>query len=271
MNAISKAFGGVSVLENVGFDVARGEVVALLGGNGAGKSTLMKILSGVYHGDAGQICIDGKTVDITNPSDAARLGICLLPQEISIMPDMTVAENISLAAIPTKTTIGLRVIDREAMKKKARDLLSQLGFAAIDPNSLVASLSVAERRVVEIARALAAKANILIMDEPTAALTELEAQKIFQIIRRLKEQSTAIIYISHYLKEVFEISDRVVVLRDGRNAGEFVTKNSSPEEVVEAMLGAKSTGLFEPQRVTMGERETMLDVRELGFGRHLQG
>ena len=232
MRSIGKAFGGVSVLSNVDLTLAPGEVVALLGSNGAGKSTLVKILTGVYARDAGFVRIDGEEVRFPDARAAVAAGVRLLPQEISVMPDMTVAENISLADLPLRRGPGFRVVDDSAMRERARALLDQLGFGVIDPNCLVHTLSVAEQRIVEIARALAGRARIVVMDEPTAALTEKEAQLIFRIVRRLKEQSVSVIYISHYLNEVFEISDRIVVLRDGLSAGAFETASSSRGSVL---------------------------------------
>ena len=245
MSAIGKSFGGVPVLSDVDLTVAPGEVMALLGSNGAGKSTLVKILTGVYTRDSGTVHVDGEEVAFPDPRTAVAAGVRLLPQEISVMPDMTVAENISLADLPMKTTFGIPTVDDAAMRRRASELLDQLGFAAIDPNHLMKRLSVAEQRIVEIARALAGKTRILVMDEPTAALTEQEAKLIFRIIRRLKQQSVSVIYISHYLKEVFEISDRIAVLRDGRNAGLFEPKAATHDQVLAAMLGGLVGNLYE--------------------------
>jgi ribose transport system ATP-binding protein len=244
MRGIVKSFGGVRVLADVDFRVEPGEVVALLGSNGAGKSTLMKILTGVYQKDAGEIRIDGEEMQAATPRQASARGISFLPQEISVIPDMTVAENISIGNVPVRSRFGLHMVDDRRMRVAARDLLSQLGFTHIAPDAYLADLPVAERRIVEIARALAAKASILVMDEPTASLTEQEAAMIFKIIRRLKEQQTSVVYISHYLKEVFEIADRIEVLRDGRNSGSFLARISSAAEVVEAMLGTAAGELY---------------------------
>jgi ribose transport system ATP-binding protein len=245
MRGIGKSFGGVAVLADVDLTVAPGEVMALLGSNGAGKSTLVKILTGVYAREAGVVRIDGEEVRFQDARAAVAAGVRLLPQEISVMPDMTVAENISLADLPLKPGPGFRVVDDAAMRARARALLEQLGFGAIDPDRLVNRLSVAEQRIVEIARALAGRARIVVMDEPTAALTENEAKLIFRIIRRLKEQSVSVIYISHYLSEVFEISDRIAVLRDGMNAGLFETARASRAAALAAMLGRVAEDMYE--------------------------
>ncbi|WP_421726207.1 sugar ABC transporter ATP-binding protein [Bauldia sp.] len=264
MRGIDKAFGGVKVLDTVDLVVAPGEVMALLGSNGAGKSTLVKILTGVYTRDAGTVKVDGETVVFPEPRAAVAAGVRLLPQEISVMPDMTVAENISLADLPMKSGPSFAVVDRAAMVARARELLDQLGFSAIDPNAPVKRLSVAEQRIVEIARALAGKARILVMDEPTAALTEQEAKLIFRIIRRLKEQSVSVIYISHYLSEVFEISDRIAVLRDGREAGLFDPATASHDEVLDAMLGGIAGDLYD--MAASGEADTTAVLSVEGFG-----
>ena len=267
MSGVSKSFGGVKVLERVRFVAAPGEVVALLGSNGAGKSTLMKILTGVYQRDIGDIAIDGRAVTMSTTREASVAGISFLPQEISVIPEMTVAENVSIGDIP----IGrLRRVDYRAMRNRAVHLLYELGFAYIDPDSFVADLSVAEKRIVEIARALASEASILVMDEPTASLTEQEAETIFSIIRRLKQRGTTVIYISHYLKEVFAIADRIEVLRDGRNAGSFVAATTTVEAVVAAMLGSAAGALFATDAHPAAGRQTLLDVRNLAFKQSLK-
>jgi ribose transport system ATP-binding protein len=269
MRGIGKSFGGVAVLSDVDLTVAPGEVTALLGSNGAGKSTLVKILTGVYSRDTGTVRIDGEEIRFQDARAAAAAGVRLLPQEISVMPDMTVAENISLADLPLKRGPGFRVVDDSAMRDRARTLLEQLGFGAIDPDRFVHALSVAERRIVEIARALAGRARILVMDEPTAALTENEAKLIFRIIRRLKEQSVSVIYISHYLNEVFEISDRIAVLRDGRNAGLFDTAAASREAILSAMLGRVAGDLYDVGRASGTPGEDALAVEGLAVAGRL--
>jgi ribose transport system ATP-binding protein len=241
MRGIGKSFGGIPVLSEVELSVEAGEVVALLGSNGAGKSTLMKILVGNYGRDAGSILIDGQETRLSEPGLAVAAGIRLLPQEISVMPDMTVAENIFLGELPMKRSLGLPTVDVSLPVKR---------------------LSVAEQRIIEIARALAGDASIMILDEPTAALTHQEAMMIFKIIRRLKEKQVSIIYISHHMSEVFEISDRVVVLRDGRNAGVFTTAETNREDVLLAMLG-RAVGDLYVSPATGGQGEDVLSVMGL--------
>jgi ribose transport system ATP-binding protein len=262
MLGIGKSFSGVPVLAEVNLTVEAGEVVALLGSNGAGKSTLMKILVGNYGRDAGSILIDGEVALIAAPGQAVAAGIRLLPQEISVMPDMTVAENIFLGDLPMMRRLGMPTVDVRAMRQRSRMLLDELGFGSIDVSLPVKRLSVAEQRIVEIARALAGEASIIILDEPTAALTRQEAAMIFKIIRRLKEKRVSVIYISHHMAEVFEISDRVAVLRDGRNAGFFTTAETDREAVLLAMLG-KTVGSLYVENTARAFGEDVLTVADL--------
>ena len=244
MRGIDKAFGGVKVLSDVSLQVQRGEVVALLGANGAGKSTLVKILTGNYIRDAGDILLDGSAVDLRAPADAIGRGVRMLPQELSVFADMTVAENILLGSLPTRKAFGVRTVDKAVLVRQAGELLARMGLSEIDPGARMASLSHHAQRVVEIARALAGNARVLVMDEPTAALTEAEVQKLFAIVRRLQADGVAVVYISHYLDEVFQVSDRIVVLRDGKNAGSFVTAEASEEAVLEAIVGNRMGNIF---------------------------
>ncbi|PUB10378.1 sugar ABC transporter ATP-binding protein [Yoonia sediminilitoris] len=239
MQNIKKSFGPVQVLNGVSMDVMPGEIVALLGSNGAGKSTLMKILTANYSKNAGDIRVNDQLVDFQTPRDASRVGIRFLPQEISVFPELTIAENICMSAESTGP------VNWSDMASRAELVLDDLGFGQLDPQTLVNDLPVAERRIIEIARALEGQADILVMDEPTASLSEQESEQIFIILRRLKERGTSIVYISHYLKEVFEISDRIVVLRDGLNSGEFDPHKAEVSEVVSAMLGKVSGSMFE--------------------------
>jgi len=246
MAGIGKSFGGVPVLTDVAFGVEPGKVVALLGANGAGKSTLMKILSGLYSSDAGTIHIDGRPVEIRTPADAIAYGIRMLPQELSIFPDLTVAENIMLAALPTRSTGPLKTLDSRRMEQEAAAMLKRLGLDWLSPHARMGTLSHHVQRIVEIARAMVGNARVLIMDEPTAALAEAEVQLLFSIIRRLGAEGVAVVYISHYLKEVFAISDQIVVLRDGQNAGTFVTAETEVGAVLEAIVGSRVGDIYPP-------------------------
>jgi ribose transport system ATP-binding protein len=270
MAGIGKSFGGVPVLTDVAFSVERGKVVALLGANGAGKSTLMKILSGNYTRDAGTIHIDGQPVEIKGPADAIGLGIRMLPQELSIFPDLTVAENIMLGALPVRNG-PVRTLDWRRMEAEAGALLKRLGLDWLSPRARMGTLSHHVQRIVEIARAMAGNARVLIMDEPTAALAEAEVQLLFSIIRRLVGEGIAVVYISHYLREVFAISDEIVVLRDGRNAGTFTTADTRVEDVLEAIVGNRVGDIYPPHAGAEGERGEMVKVRGLAVPGWLRG
>jgi len=270
MTGIGKSFGGVPVLTDVDFGVERGKVVALLGANGAGKSTLMKILSGNYARDAGAICIDGQAVEIKSPADAIALGIRMLPQELSIFPDLTVAENIMLGALPTNGG-PVRTLDWRRMEDEAGALLRRLGLDWLSPKTRMGTLSHHVQRIVEIARAMTGNARVLIMDEPTAALAEAEVQLLFSIIRRLVAEGIAVVYISHYLREVFAISDQVVVLRDGRNAGTFVTADTKVEDVLEAIVGNRVGDIYPPHAASDAPRGEMVKAKGLAVPGWLRG
>ncbi len=259
MGGISKSFGGVPVLDNVRFHIEAGEVVALLGANGAGKSTLMKILSGNYSRDAGVISINGQTHELKSPTEALALGIRMLPQELSIFPDLTVAENIMIGALPRN---GVHV-DRRAMERRAAALLKRMGLDWLSPKTRMGDLSHHVQRIVEIARAINGNAVILIMDEPTAALAADEVQMLFGIIRRLQAEGISIIYISHYLKEVFAVSGRIVVLRDGRNAGDFTTAATNVDEVLHAIVGNRVGDLYPSFSAHAGAVADIVDVKGL--------
>jgi len=257
MQNIEKSFGPVQVLNGVSMDVMPGEIVALLGSNGAGKSTLMKILTANYSKNAGDIRVNNQLVDLQTPRDASRVGIRFLPQEISVFPELTVAENICMSADSTGK------VNWADMTRRAALVLDDLGFGHLDPQTLVNDLPAAERRIIEIARALEGQADILVMDEPTASLSEQESEQIFIILRRLKERGTSVVYISHYLKEVFEISDRIVVLRDGLNAGEFDPQRAEVSEVVNAMLGKVAGSMFEDRPPLPGHSDVVLSCSGL--------
>lgn len=262
MAGICKSFGSTQVLREVELRLDAGEVLALLGANGAGKSTLVKILCGVYRRDAGTIRRDGRAVRYDQPEEAIAHGVRFLPQEVSVLPDLTVAENILIADLPIKRSWLGKKVDRTALHTQARTLLDRLG-CDLDPNALVHRLSAPHKRLVEIARALAGQARIIVMDEPTAALADREVQTLFTVIERLKQQQIGIIYISHYLDEVFEIADRITVLRDGLNAGDFATATASRREVLDAMLGTTVDELYPPRGAHVGE--VALEVENLSL------
>jgi ribose transport system ATP-binding protein len=268
MRAISKAFGGVTVLREVSLTVQPAEVVALLGANGAGKSTLVKIISGIHPSDGGSIRVDGRPAALADPQEAVAAGIRLIPQEISVHPDLSVAENVCMGALPTRRVLGITTVDRAAMRARTQALLARLGHAH-DPERRVGSLGLSQQRVVEIARALAGDARLLIMDEPTAALAEAECETLFAVVEALRREGVSIIYISHYLDEVFRLSDRIVVLRDGVVSGEFRPAQATHDQVLGAMLGTVSGDLF-PAKPVRGPAPPLLDVAGLNLPQALE-
>jgi ribose transport system ATP-binding protein len=248
MRHIGKRFPGVVALDDVDFELRRGEVHVLLGENGAGKSTLMKILSGAYPKNAGNIILDATEVEIKNPKHAQTLGISTIYQEFNLIPHLSVGENIFLGREPAQLP---GVIDQRAIFQAATRALSDLGLV-LNPRKLVKELRVAEQQMVEVAKALSLDARILIMDEPTAALTEHEIGELFATIRRLKEKGVSIVYISHRLEELFEIGDRVTVLRDGRSVGTYGVLEMSKAELIRLMVNRELTDLFPKEKAPMG-------------------
>jgi ribose transport system ATP-binding protein len=234
MRGISKAFPGVQALSDVSLDIRRGEVHVLVGQNGAGKSTLIKVLYGASRPDAGELLFDGRPVHIHGPADARRLGIAVIFQEFSLVPHLSVAHNLFLGREPGARVPGL--VDRRRMFADAGQILTSLGLD-IDPRTTVARLGVAQQQVVEIAKALSQNARVLVMDEPTAALSDREVDVLFSRIRALRTSGIGIVYISHRLKEVFEIGDRITVLRDGRVVSTSETSETTSDELVRSMVG----------------------------------
>ncbi|HEY8185637.1 MAG TPA: sugar ABC transporter ATP-binding protein [Pyrinomonadaceae bacterium] len=247
MRHIRKTFPGVVALDDVDFDLRRGEVHILLGENGAGKSTLMKILSGAYQKSAGQIVFDGQDVEIKNPKHAQTLGISTIYQEFNLIPHLSAGENIFLGREPRR----LGLIDQRAIFQAATGALEGLGLT-LDPHKLIKELKVAEQQMVEVAKALSLEARILIMDEPTAALTEHEIKELFATIRSLREKGVSIVYISHRMEELFEIGDRVTVLRDGRTVGTYDVREMSKSELIRLMVNRELTELFPKERAKLG-------------------
>ncbi len=250
LRSISKSFPGVRALDKVNFDIREGEVHALLGENGAGKSTLIKILSGVYQPDEGTIKLDGKSVTIANPQDAQRAGIATIYQELLLFPDLSVAENIFMGHAP-RTNFG--AIDWPNLRRKARELLASLDIHDLDVNMEVGALSVGNRQRVEIAKALSQDARILIMDEPTAALTEHDVERLFGIVRLLRDRGVAVVYISHRLEEVFLLADRVTVLRDGAYVATKDVSDTDHDDLIHMMVGRRIEALFPKGEARIGE------------------
>lgn len=245
MREIRKTFPGVVALDRVSFDLRRGEVHILLGENGAGKSTLMKILSGAYQKDGGEILIDGREVEIRNPRHSQSLGIGIIYQELNLVPHLSAAENIYLGREPSRAGLPFFpfIVDRKAMNRSARELLAGLGVD-LDVRRPVGELSIAEQQMVEIAKAVSLDARILIMDEPTAVLTEREIRELFSRIRKLKADGVSIIYISHRMEELFEIGDRVTVLRDGSVVGTRDIADVTKPELIRMMVDRELTQQF---------------------------
>lgn len=251
---ISKSFGGIAALKAVTLKVLPGEIHALVGENGAGKSTLMKILSGAYTKDSGQIFIDGTEVNIKNTHDSKKLGIGIIYQEFSIVPELSVAENVLLNQLGT-TGFWLRW---GKMKKKAENLINSIGFS-INPSEKAGDLSIAQQQIVEIAKALSENVNLLILDEPSAVLGIQEIQKLFDTLGRLKKEGVAIIYISHHLSEVFQIADTITVLKDGTSCGSLPVTETDRDSIIRLMLG-RSLDTMYPLRDTVIGKEVLKAV-----------
>lgn len=258
LRGISKTFPGVRALDNVTFDVMPGEVHALLGENGAGKSTLIKIISGVHRPDAGEILVDSTPVHFDNPGQAQALGIAAIYQELGLYPELSVVENIFMGHMPRN---ALGVLDWRAAQREARKLLDTLEVADLDVRAKIGTLNIGNRQRVEIAKALSQNARLLIMDEPTASLTEADVQTLFKMVRLLRERGVGIIYISHRLEEVFIVADRVTVLRDGQYVSTRPVTETSEADLVTMMVGRTIDDLF--PKLTTEIKENVLEVRHL--------
>jgi ribose transport system ATP-binding protein len=263
VKGICKAFPGVQACDQIDFDAYAGQVTALLGENGAGKSTLMKILSGVYKADRGEIFLDGVQIQPQNPHQAQEMGISIIYQEFNLTPNQNVFTNIFLGREPMfKNVLGrLGFVDTRYMRRQSELLLTQVG-ARFSNDRLVRNLSVAEQQMVEIAKALSVQSKVIIMDEPTSALGKEEVQVLFTIIKELKEQGLAIIFITHRIEEVFEIADRAVVLRDGRRVGEVNVAEASSEQIIGMMVGRALDRSHMHEKVA-ATQEIVLEVRNL--------
>ena len=257
---ITKEFPGVKALDHVQFNLKRGEVLAFLGENGAGKSTLMKILSGIYSKDEGTIKIDGKVIESMSPKEAQELGIAIIHQELNMCAHLSVAENIFLGREKTKSG----VLSNKEMKQESLEILKRLNID-IDPETIVGSLPVSKQQMVEIAKALSTNARILIMDEPTSALTSAEIDELFRIIRQLKQEGCAIVYISHRLEELQHITDRVTILRDGQYVTTLDFHETDLEKIVSYMVGREITEKF--PRVSCKKGKKILEIKKLNAGR----
>ncbi|XOQ48290.1 MAG: Ribose import ATP-binding protein RbsA [Eubacteriales bacterium] len=261
MENISKRFSGVKALDNMNFKLGKGEIHALIGENGAGKSTLMNILAGAFPSDEGTIKIDGEVRKISSPKVSRELGISVIHQELMLAPHLTVAENIFIDRLSSKGG----VINWKKLKQDAKDILTKLGFGDIDPNARIMDLSVAYQQVVEICKSLSRNVKILVLDEPTAVLTFNEIQKLFVLLRNIRDQGMGVIYISHRLEEIFELCDKITVMKDGCYIGDYDTKDISKDELIEKMVGRELTTLFPKRNAKIGD--IVLEVKNLNAGR----
>ncbi len=263
VEGISKRFGATQALNNVSFDVPPGEVHALMGENGAGKSTLMKIISGNYTPDEGQLLIDGVPVTFSSPREAMAAGVGIIHQELNTLPEMTVAENLAVGAEPVSK---LGVLDRGRMVREAREKLDRVGATRINPRKPIGLLSVGMQQMVEIARAVAEDVRVLVLDEPTAALSMSESDRLFELINEMRDKGMGLIYISHRMEEVWELADRVTVLRDGKLVGTrdmHATGEDkvTPNDIVRMMVGRDVEDLYGHREAHTGE--VRLSVRDL--------
>ncbi|TCL72881.1 sugar ABC transporter ATP-binding protein [Rhizobium sp. BK251] len=256
---IRKEFPGVVALDDVQFKLKRGTVHALMGENGAGKSTLMKILAGIYTPDKGEVHLKGVDIRLKSPLDALENGIAMIHQELNLMPFMTVAENIWIRREP-KNRFGF--IDHGAMHRMTEELFDRLNIA-LDPDIEVRHLSVANRQMVEIAKAVSYKSDVLIMDEPTSALTEHEVDHLFQIIRDLRARGIGIVYITHKMNELFEIADEFSVFRDGKYIGTHASTDVTRDDIIRMMVGREITQMFPKEEVPIGD--VVLSVKDLSL------
>lgn len=259
LQGIHKRFGGIHALAGVSFDLRAGEVHALVGENGAGKSTLIKTITGAYLPDEGSIIIDGLAYAGLTPQQARELGVGVVYQEFNLLPDMSAAENIYLSNPPINR---LGLIDTAVRTQKAYQLLERLGaHKHINPNELVKNLTVGEQQIVEIAKALALDARILIMDEPSAVLPSRDLDRLYEVIKTLRQEGHGIVYISHRLNEIFELADRVTVLKDGQSMGTKQIDETNNDDLIRLMVGRELTDMFPPYQPHRGD--LLLDIRDL--------
>jgi ribose transport system ATP-binding protein len=258
MHGVKKRFGATRALGGVDLEVQPGEILALVGENGAGKSTLMKVLSGAHAPDEGELWLDGQPYLPRNPLDARRQGIAMIYQELSLAPHLSVMENILLGIEPT---VGPFVRWPE-LRRRAKAALEEIGIGDVSPDTPVRNLSLAQQQMVEIARAVALESRVLVLDEPTSSLTRRDIERLFALIRRLRDRGISVIYISHFLEEVQEISDRFAVLRDGQSVGGGVTRDTPSDRIIAMMVGRDVDDLY-PRSIRVEDGEVVLEVLQL--------
>ena len=258
MQDIEKSFNDVQVLKKVNLDVKKGEVHALMGENGAGKSTLIKILTGIYPKEGGKIFYDGKECEINSRSDATKLGIGVIYQELSVIPTLTVVQNVLLG----KEENVLGILKKKKMKERVTELIAKYKFD-IKPDAIVETLSIAQRQTVEILKALVLDSSLIIMDEPTASLSAKESESLFEIIENLRTQGVSILYISHRLEEVFRLSDRLTVLRDGKKEAVLTKEQINPADVIRLMIGKELSEATASNNLRHSDQPVVLEVKKL--------
>ncbi len=266
MEGISKSFPGVQALQDVDFEVTRGEIHALVGENGAGKSTLMKVLTGALHPDYGRIILRGEPVEIHSPSDSQELGISMIHQELSLIPYLTVGKNVYLGREPRLRIPGF--IDWKKLYSQTQELLDQLNLD-VKARAEAQDLSIAQQQMVEVAKALSLDADLIAMDEPTSSLTDRETEVLFEVMRKLRDQGVAIIFITHRLEEVFEVSDRITVLRDGHQIATAPAAELDYNKVVQLMVGRELDDMYPYSKTE--QRSVVLQAEDLTDGQELHG
>ena len=250
MSGISKSFNGNKVLQDVEFEVVKGEIHALMGENGAGKSTMMKILTGIYTRDSGEIWVKGEKVEFKNAKEAEAAGIAVIHQELNILPDLTVAENFYLGNEMTFGKSG--ILKTKEMNTQAEEILAKLGLH-VDARTITRELSVGKQQIIEIAKAVSSNAEVIIMDEPTAALTDREIETLFETVRALQAEGVSFVYISHRMEEIFAMCDRITILRDGQYVGVRNVKETTFEEIVQMMVGRELGERFPARTNKIGD------------------
>ena len=266
MKNIDKRFSGVHALKSVSLELRAGEVHALMGENGAGKSTLMKVLCGIYKRDGGEVKLFGESVDFNNIKDSQEAGISIIHQELNMMNHLTVAQNIYIGREPMKNGV---YIDDKKMEEDAKKLFDRIGVN-IDPSAVLGTLTVGKQQMVEIAKAVSHDSKILILDEPTAALTQLEVEELFKIMNDLRDKGIGMIYISHRMDEINRISDRITVMRDGEYVGTLITKETTKDEIVKMMVGRVIYGDKKEQSNVNEDAEVVLEVKNLNRGKEIK-
>ncbi len=267
MRSVSKRFPGTLAVDQVDFHIKAGEVHALVGENGAGKSTLMKILAGLYSDYTGEVLIEGKTAELFSPSMAKEKGVGMIYQELSLARRISIYENMLVGRLPKKNAL---FIDKKEAIRQATELLKRVGLGDIDPTMEISEISQCDAQLVEIAKVLGNNPKIIVMDEPTSALSSEEVKRLFEIIHTLKQQGLAIVYISHHLQEIFEVADNITVMRDGKKVGTYSIEETSTEHLVEKMVGKSVNEFYAERSAEIGEELLRLeDFTRWGFFHHI--